>query len=913
MGRGYFAARLIVVMITGATFTTLGTEMPGGLYAMSDPYTNTTNSPYTYSGNDRRAVAMPLGGIGAGQIALCGDGSLRQWQIFNNVNHLTYVPHGFFAISVREPQSGNVVSRVLRSAELYDDSGFTPVPLVSDHVVPDEAKALLNALPGVQKTTFVGRYPVAKLQYTDSGLPVTIELEALSPMVPLDEKASGLPLIRFDFTVTNPTKSVLSFKLAATLQNAAGYDGITPIRGVECPLYGGNINEILRTEEFTAILMTNPDLPPKSTALGTMALATTASNVEPIAGWDDLESFWATFNAPEVKAGPTSTEPSEKGRTWNGALIVPAQIAAGESCTITFFIAWHFPNRYVNWNQPWLDKEQREAKLWLGNYYNNLFRNAADVVYFALKNDGIFAASRIFADRFYAGSLPWWVLERVGSQTSIIRSPTCMWVEDGNFLAFEGCCGASAGGINAKGGCCPLNCTHVWNYEHALAGLYPALERTMRHIDLKVQMHPSGYIPHRTVVPLSLPRLWDRTIGGPGKPALDGMLGTVLKTYREHFHTTDRAWLDEMWPYVKRLLAYLMDEFDPDGDGLITGEQPNTYDISVYGANTFIGSLWLAALRAGEEMAKIEGATALADACRERFEKGQRAYDDTCWNGEYYVQVYDRQKYKQHQWGTGCHSDQLIGQWWAHILGLGYVLPEPHVKQALESIYKYNFRDDLSGFEHKQRVFACGNEAGLLNCSWPKGGRPETPILYCDEVWTGIEYEVASLMIFEGMTDEALRVIKAVHNRYDGTKRNPYNEIECGDHYARAMASWSVLEAAAGYRFNGPEKTLTFTPRLTPDRFTSFFIAPAGWGTIAQRRSETSQQVALTVAHGKVPLDEITLSLPDASIKPAVVTVDLSGEIIPCVISHEDETVHLRLTRTAEVLQDDTLTLTLGW
>jgi non-lysosomal glucosylceramidase len=879
---------------------------------MSDSDTSTRNLPYTYSGNDRRAVAMPLGGIGAGQIALCGDGSLRQWQIFNNVNHLAYVPHSFFAISVRDAQSGNVVSRVLQSDELYSDSGFTPVPSVSDHIVPDEAKALLNSLPGVEKTTFVGRYPVARLDYVDPAIPVTVELEALSPMVPFDEKASCLPLIRFDFTVTNPTESALSLKLAATLQNAAGYDGITPIHGVECPLYGGNINEVVRTEEFTAIHMANPSVPLKSTVRGTMALATTAPNVEPIAGWDDLESFWATFTSPEATAAATTTEPSENGKTWNGALIVPARIGPGESRAISFFIAWHFPNRYVNWDQPPLGKDQGKEKFWLGNYYNNLFKNSPDVIYFALKNEAIFRKTKSFADRFYAGSLPWWVLNRVGSQTSVIRTPTCMWVEDGNFLAFEGCSGASAGGMKATGGCCPLNCTHVWNYEHALAALYPPLERTMRDIDLKLQMHPSGYIPHRTLVPLSYPRPWGITIGGPAKPALDGMLGTVLKTYREHLHTTDNAWLDEMWPYVKRLLAYLLDEFDSDGDGLIAGEQPNTYDISVYGANTFIGSLWLAALRAAEEMARMEGDAALSDACRDRFEKGMRAYDDTCWNGEYYIQVYD-EKYKTNQWGTGCHSDQLMGQWWAHILGLGYVLPEPHVKQALTSIYRYNFREDLSGFEHKQRVFACGNDAGLLNCTWPKGGRPESPIRYCDEVWTGIEYEVAGLMIFERMTDEALRIINAIHNRHDGTKRNPYNEIECGDHYVRAMASWSVLEAAAGYRFSGPEKTLTFSPRVTPDELTSFFIAAAGWGTIAQRRSETSQQAVLTVADGKVPLDKIVLSLPDASIKPTAVTVDLSGDTIPCVISHEDETVHIRLTRTAEVLPDDTLTATLMW
>ena len=878
---------------------------------MSD--TPVASTPYAYDGGGRRAVAMPLGGIGAGQIALCGDGSLRQWQIFNNVNHLAYVPHSFFAVSARDLLSGNVIGRVLQSGEFHDETDFTPVPSVNDHTVPDEARILIEKLPGVESTTFVGRYPIARISYSDRALPVKVELEALSPMAPLDEQASCLPLIRFDFTVANPGESAVSVKLAATLQNAVGYDGIRPVKGTECESYGGNVNEIVRSADFTAISMTNPSVPEKSTGRGTMSLATTAQDIETIAGWDDLDSFWTALNASVPLQTPEKTDPSGEGRTWNGALVATLDLEPGETRTVTFFLSWNFPNRFVDWDQPPLGRKQKPGEFWLGNYYSNMFENSLDVVYFALKNADIFRTTSTFADSFYVGSMPWYALDRIGSQTSVIRSPTCMWVEDGKFFAFEGCNGASANWISMTGGCCPLNCTHVWNYEHALSALYPALERTMRETDLEVQMHPSGYIPHRTMVPLSLPRPWGVTIGGPAKPALDGMLGTVLKTYREHLRTTDGEWLDGMWQYVRRLLGYLMEEFDPDGDGVIDEEQPNTYDISVFGANTFVGSLWLAALRAGEEMALIEGDDALAVACRERFEKGLQGYDETCWNGEYYNQAYDSDKYKRNQWGIGCHSDQLMGQWWAHILGLGYVLPEEHVKQALESIYRYNFREDLSGFEHQQRIFACGNEAGLLNCTWPKGGRPEAPIRYCDEVWTGIEYEVAGLMLCEGMTDEALRIIKAVHDRYDGTKRNPYNEIECGDHYVRAMASWAVLEAAAGYRFDGPARTLAFAPNLDADEFESFFITPSGWGTISRNRAETSQRTVLSVKYGKVELDQIVLSLTDPSIKPTTVCAEVAGEIIPCVISQQDENVRIRLAGIAEIFPGDTLSLKLAW
>ena len=876
----------------------------------------TGNECWTYAGDSLRAVAMPLGGIGAGQIALCGDSSLRQWQIFNNVNHIAYVPHSFFAIYVEDAQSKESVSRVLQSDALYNDAGFTPAPTVSDHVVPDEAKVLLKTLPGVKETAFTGTYPVATMIYSDPALPVQLKLEALSPMVPLDEKDSGLPLIRFKFTVTNSGTTPVKVRLAATLQNAVGWDGMTSITGVTHSRYGGNVNEPVRADQFTAINMANPSIPKNSGTSGTMTLATTAQSAATIAGWDDLNAFWRVFNASKLPSGSRRTQPSEKGRTWNGALIVPVSLEPGQSRDVTFFLSWYFPNRYVSWQQRWLPllgvKPTRD-QLWLGNFYNTMFKNSLDVVYFALKNDPIFETTRTFAEALYAGSLPQVILDRVGSQTSIIRSPTCMWVENGKVFAFEGCNFAKLKGMNPGGGCCPLNCTHVWNYEQSLAALYPVLERTMRDTDLKVQMHESGYIPHRTVVPLSLPRPWEIAIGGPGKPALDGMLGTVLKTYREYLRNTQREWLDDMYPYVKRLLQYVMTEFDPDHDGVITGEQPNTYDIYVYGANTFIGSLWLAALRAGEQMARIEGENAIADSYHQRFEKGRAGYDQTCWNGEYYVQVYDSEKYKQFQWGTGCHSDQLLGQWWAHILGLGYVLPEAHVKQAVESIYKYNFREVIGDVKAGVRVFACGNESGLLNCTWPRGGRPQNPILYCDEVWTGIEYEVASLMIFEGTTDEAVRIVKAVHDRYDGTKRNPYNEIECGDHYARAMASWSVLEAAVGYRFNGTKKTLEFAPRLNPDKFESFFVGPAGWGTIAQRRSGKSQEDELNVRFGKFELNEITLVLPSSSVKPHEVNVKVSGETIPCEVSQYGKKVLIAFSRIPEIGQGDTLSVTMQW
>jgi uncharacterized protein (DUF608 family) len=347
-----------------------------------------------------------------------------------------------------------------------------------------------------------------------------------------------------------------------------------------------------------------------------------------------------------------------------------------------------------------------------------------------------------------------------------------------------------------------MDCTHVWNYEMAVARLFPDLEQGMRHTDLIEQISPWGSIPHRTPLPMYLPRPWTVFIGGPRNPAMDGELGTVLKTYREVRHGAGRTWFDEMWPQVKKLMEHVMNDYDAAGDGVIRGEQPNTYDISIYGPNTFIGSLYLAALRAAEEMARLQGEDNLAQHYRARFELGSKNYDDLCWNGEYYTQAVDLAEYTEQQFGTGCHMDQLLGQWWAHALNLGYVLPSEHVRTAVENIFTFNRREGFSRADQRPRVYVDERDRGLYICTWPHGGRPEVPTQYSDEVWSGLEYPVAGLLLFEDRVAPALTMLEDVRDRHDGTRRSPWNEVECGDHYVRPMASWTLLEAAAGYQYD---------------------------------------------------------------------------------------------------------------
>lgn len=823
---------------------------PGGEADSGDDY-------FLRRGENLRAVAMPIGGIGTGSIALAGDGGLRQWQIVHNVNHLAHVPHSFFAVWAK-PAGGKAVARVLQSAANYDLHGFQAPPTTNDHVVPRASRELLERLPGIKEIEFTGQYPLAEVRYHDPELPVAVTLEAYSPFIPHDAKNSGLPIVVFEFELKNPGASRLDASILASFQNYIGWDGQSEIRGVEFFAYGDNANVLEVRPGLAAVAMSNHRLPTDFAFNGTMALAALDSSATSKTQWDDIDGLWRDFSDDGALEPSTNNATSAEGRTWNGALAVHATLDPGAEKRLTYLLAWHFPNRTVNWDQPAFTIPDRKTKFWIGVEYATRFKNALEVVeYVAGHFDELAGQTRLWRDTVYDSTLPADLVDSAGSQSSIIRTPTCIWIEDGSFHGFEGCCGASTSHCGDSG-CCPLNCTHVWNYEQALARLFPDLERTMRHTDLMVQQAPEGYIPHRTILPFYLPRAWGRKIGGPENPALDGMLSTVLKTYREYKLGGGKEWLAALWPRVTKLMEYIRASLDPEGEGIIRSEQPNTYDTSMYGVNPFMGSLYLAALRAAERMAQILSDPA-ASRFHETFEKGSKNLAKECWDGEYYVQKVDLSAHPKYEFTTGCFSDQLIGQWWAHQLDLGYLLPEEQVKKAVAAIFHYNWRKNFRGFKQSPRAFASENDRGLLICTWPHGGRPAEPTPYVDEAWTGVEYEVAALLLYEGMVEEALELLRGVRARYDGRERSPWNDVECGDHYARAMSSWALLEAASGQRTADEEGFMAFAPRLGVNDFHAPFVTGRAWGRFEQNAAPAAQGNTIRVAHGEFRLQKLEL------------------------------------------------------
>jgi non-lysosomal glucosylceramidase len=873
----------------------------------------TTAERQTFTGERRRAVALPLGGIGTGNLALGGTGTLKQWQLHNQGNHLGFAPQSFFALRLSCTEPPLSFRRVLRAPAIAPHR--EPAPLVNDDLDAAGPYARPASWPEVRDTTFHGAYPFARIDYADDW-PAEVRLEAYTPFVPLDAEASSLPLASFTFRITNRFSYPLHGWLLGTLQNLVGWDGVTPVRDSQCAALGGNVNRLMSSGDGTGLVLANDDLDPSHPGYGSMALWTPAAaaalpqfddadaalafadslklvNVTVLDDWSAEASARALAELRPVLRGPEG--PSPAGRTWAAAVAVPFSVPPGASVERQFVYAWHFPNRVADFDRFGDAVPTTSGPAWIGNHYATAFAGAQEVIgYFAQRQADLLDRTRRWHDAVYGSGLPAVITDVIGAQPALIRSPTTFRTADGRFYGFEGVLGESTLNWNGNiGGSCPLNCTHVWNYEQAVAQLFPSLERSMRETDWDVLQAPEGYLPHRVLLPADGPQLHGVTVGGPARPAIDGMLGTVLKTYREVRRGAGADWLGRYLPHARRLMDFVTSTWDVSGSGVLTGDQPVTHDISLQGPNIFVGGLWLAALRAMQEMTARSGSVAEAAEFGRRFHLASGNYDELLWNGEYYSQKSDGRSF---DFGDGCLADQLLGQWWAHQLDLGHILPADHVRTALASIVAFNYRSGFRGFEHGYRVFADADDAGLLICTWPHEGRPAVPIRYADEVWTGVEYQVAAHCLFEGMTDDGLRILTGLRGRYDGSRRNPYNEIECGDHYSRAMAGFSVLDAWTGAWYDAWAGHLRIG--LGAERYP--LIAGPGWGEV----TASDRAASFRCLGGEVPLTEV--SVPAGVIG----TVRVSGQ--PVAVETTAGGQRAKLTDPVSVPEGGSLIVTLG-
>jgi uncharacterized protein (DUF608 family) len=820
----------------------------------------------TYIEEKTKAISFPLGGIGSGCVGLAGDGRLVDWEIFNRPNKNSDNGFTHFAIKAEDEQSV-IDSRVMQ--------GYLQPPYIGSgkmwagfgHGVNRKS---LSGLPQFENLEFTGEFPIANINLSDNKFPGLVKITAFNPFIPLNDKDSSIPAAFFEIEVKNTTNKELNYTINFAMNN---------------PLKGKNINEYERSNNLHLINMLgehNED----DYNYGNATIATDHNNINYQEYWyrgswfDNLGIYWREFSA----FGPYKNRNYDKNETYNNVkkhltgndicmISATVSVKPNESKKVRYILSWYFPNCYNYWDEFKDEAEYKNSKknFWK-NYYSNLFKSSSDVAKYCLDNwDRLYGDTLTFKNALFGSTLPAEVIDAVSANISILKSPTCLRLENGEFYGWEGC--------HEQSGSCEGSCTHVWNYAYALPFLFPNLERSMRDLNYKYNQKENGEMCFRLRLPLG------RKISD-FRSCADGQFGDVIKVYREWKISGDTNWLKSNWQAIKKSIEYAWDptnkdKWDPEKSGVLTGRQHHTLDMELYGPNSWLTGFYLAALKASAEMAEFLGEKETANEYRDIFNKGKKWVDANLFNGEYYHQLIDLKDKKildrfvtendksaiedywneesneiKYQVGEGCIIDQVLGQWHANIIGLGEIYDHNNTKKAIKSLYKYNFKKSMKDFYNPCRIYCLNNESGIVICDWPKDKyKPIVPVPYSEETMNGFEYQAAIHIIQEGMIDEGLEIVKAIRDRYDGYKRNPWNEFECGSNYARSMASYALLLSLSGFEFDMINKVIGFNPVINKDNFICFWCIGNAWGTF----EINSNTININVLYGELEIKSLKL------------------------------------------------------
>ncbi len=800
-----------------------------------------TGKQKIYRGEELKTIGMPCGGIAAGQLYVRGDGTLANWWIANNAYNTGYgIDH---LLNFETAQGPWKVCYQTFEPFSYFKQGFKIK--VDDGNKTYERELNKNDFNNVG---FIGEYPIAKILYEDKDkkLPLDIQMEVFSPFIPLNARESAFPATVLKFYVKNVSSEKLDVNLSGYIQNIVMSDLKDHTTGM------------LRNQKSTnnVIQSLYMDFVPDSGIYNNHAYNGNIS----LSIFDNNGQIITDINSSTSQSVTRPLGDELIGNVSSSFVLNPH-----ENREVVFLLSWYFPNRPLdyryggNWNEPIPATGSA-----IGNMYANWFNSSLDVASVLYENfDKLSKETYNFHNAWYNKSnLPYWLKQRIMMPVSTLATETCQWWANDKFWAWEGV------------GSCVGTCTHVYNYEQAIAQLFPELERNIRErTDFGTSYNEDGSVDSRN---------------GWGGVLLDGHIGTILKSYREYQMSKDNLFLSRNWNKIKKAMNYAMEQ-DGDLNGLIEGRQSNTYDISFMGPNTYVGSLYLTALRAAEEMALIMDDSEFAELCHKVFESGKELSVERLWNGNYFIQEVNLEINPKFQYANGCLSDQLFGQTWAHLLNLGYIYPEEYVKKALKSVWKYNWTLDvgphIQAFK-PERYYARSGEPGLLNCTWPLSEHlNENAVRYRNEVWTGIEYQVATNMIYEGMLEEGLSLVRAIHERYNPVNHNPWNEVECGDHYARALASFGVLTALEDFCYSGPDGILKFAPKIKKDDITCFYTGAEGWGTLSQKKTKSEQINSITVNYGRLSLKSVEIKV---DFLPRKVNIRSNSKDIPVKYNYEN-------------------------
>ncbi len=807
------------------------------------------NGPYT--GEYLNRIAFPIGGMGAGMFCLEGTGAISHMSVRNAMDFYNE-PCMFAALTVKG--EGN-------KAKILEG----PVPEWKTFGGPRTGNGLGGAsygFPRYREVSFRARFPFGIVTLRDENMPLDVEITGWSPFIPGDADDASLPVGVLEYHFKNASRdsveAVFSYHSRNFMRAAGGRgepgDSIRAIQGGFL-LWQEGTTENPENEGGFAVFVDESDV--------------VVDHCWFKGGWfDSLTLTWEN-----IRKAALMDNPPVEGSSPGASLFVPFILEPGAEKTICLMMAWYVPVSDLRLgSDPEPAPESQTESSFCGSptyvpWYAGRFKDVYEVAdYWRLNYGSLREKTILFTDTFYDTTLPDEVIEAVAANLTILKSPTVLRQTDGRLWCFEGC--------SDERGCCAGSCTHVWNYAQAVPHLFPELERSLRQTEFNESQDERGHQTFRSNLPI-------RPVTHTFHAASDGQLGGIMKVYRDWRISGDTAWLKNLWPKIKLSLEYCIATWDPKGKGILEEPHHNTYDIEFWGPDGMCASFYLGALTAAVEL----GAALGDDVSRYKalLEKGKNYLETELYNGEYFYQKIQTQGleaefepldyssngigYKQvmdvlnaegpkYQYGTGCLSDGVLGFWIARVSGLGEIVDAEKVKSHLLAVYKYNLKHDLSEHANPQRpTFAMGGEGGLLLCSWPRAGALSLPFVYSNEVWTGIEYQVASHLMFEGFVDEGLEIVRVCRNRYDGKVRNPFDEYECGHWYARALSSYGLLQGLTGVRYDAVDKTLYIDSKVGSD-FRSFLSTATVFGTVGLKNGRPFVDVKL----GDIDIEHVIVS-----------------------------------------------------
>jgi uncharacterized protein (DUF608 family) len=552
-------------------------------------------------------------------------------------------------------------------------------------------------------------------------------------------------------------------------------------------------------------------------------------------------------------AGPAA--PATDVWWGDGALCSSIKLQPGEEKEIRFTLSWHFPNHI----------SRRGGAPVLGHMYENWFADAEEVNRFLVQNypahakkTGDFA--RTLFDTTLGNAMPcaW-----TGQMTTLIKCS--WWLKDGKFAIWEGL------------GCCGFHTTDItYQGSFPILAMFPELQQGQMVMGANLQ-RADGRIPHFFTPDLSsVDNGFDRVDMNPQ---------FVMLVCRDYLWTGDQEYARKLWPAIVRAMNSTA-LLDGNGDGLPDRDtRRNTYDNwNFFGTPAYIASLWLGSLRAAIRLADDLGETQSAAEWRKTQEKAIASFEKVLWNGKYYSLCVGNDTQGNPQRDECCMTDQLSGEWFVHLMGLGHSLPQERILGALNEVIKNNYTPD----------------GGLVNARYPASEAAHFPAFENSQAqgnWTGVEYAIASMMMDYGLVQQGLAVVQSIHDRYLRAGRF-WNQEECGNHYYRAMSSWATLLAATGFKPDMPKQTLALVPPVQQKELRAPWVGATGWGRFRQ----TDQQIELECHDGSIGFKVLRLALKGKTPK-----IKLAGQALKATAKEEDGSMVISFAEPVTVTAGQTL------